>query len=682
MNAQQRSLVESITWLTHVAALVRETKLGITARVSAAEDAIAALETANLRGEVRQKRIDSLIAAAYDANVADVAAAAAVARFSDWTLPEEQYGRALESLIRSNPAPSPAPPSGTATSQHSSSEPSGEAAPRMSTVRNTGDHASADPESMNETPQPAVPTQSTVAPVSGQTHGTADPETVGAPSPPPMPIQETVAPVSDQTNITQTPSPMPSAPSPIAGNHSPATRPVVASPPATPLSTGGPKGSPGVGTTISGGQSPSGIGGTTGGAPQAPAATASPGAGAGQAPVSTPQQDFQKGFADVTKAANANPMPVNQTPLSPATPASAPAAPLYPQPDTTGSTTPAAATNHSAPVTNAPTPATPATPAAPTGAPPMPLGNPSTPAPAAPVPPTAGPAGPTLTPASTNQGATGGAAAPVPISAARAERDAMAAAATPGALRRQGNNPRQLARHIAAALNVDTTDPSLYWITAVTSDGHILAANNYGLAYIPEHVHLPEQVRMVTADESIPAQTRGTWATYPLLAVQEWARHHNVTLQAVAGTEENLKGFDLGAARDILSPDDLPDSGKMQGRNRLEVIAPEVATKLAGISAGALTELLPPAPADNTPPPDNRMPLLLEVCKPLLSANPDRAGAHLKAMVNYADHLQTVALHRAHHAQDAELQRAAIADWIYWQHVSVLSSDALSAMVS
>ncbi|MGN7781084.1 hypothetical protein ACTJJE_16375 [Mycolicibacterium sp. 22603] len=82
---------------------------------------------------------------------------------------------------------------------------------------------------------------------------------------------------------------------------------------------------------------------------------------------------------------------------------------------------------------------------------------------------------------------------------------------------------------------------------------------------------------MVSADESIPASTRGTWATYPLLALQEWTRHHNLTLQAVIGTETSLKGFDLGAARDILTPEDLPDTGKMQGRNRLEVIAPDVA---------------------------------------------------------------------------------------------------------
>ena len=43
----------------------------------------------------------------------------------------------------------------------------------------------------------------------------------------------------------------------------------------------------------------------------------------------------------------------------------------------------------------------------------------------------------------------------MPVSAARAERDAIAAAATAGALRRRAaNDPRQLARRIVAALNV------------------------------------------------------------------------------------------------------------------------------------------------------------------------------------------------------------------------------------
>ena len=416
---------------------------------------------------------------------------------------------------------------------------------------------------------------------------------------------------------------------------------------------------------------------------QAPTAQAGNNTNSGAAPVNTAQQDFQKGLNEITKAASTAQAPLPQTPLNAPAPATAPQAPaVNPAPDTTA---PAATTNQpigpttaSAPTT--PPPSTPATP--PLTGPAMPLAPPATPAPAAPTPPSAGPTGPAITPASTNQGAAGAAAAPVPISTARAERDAIATATTAGALRRRGNNPRQLARHIAAALNVGIQDPSLFWITAVTNDGRILAANNYGLAYIPDHVNLPPQVTMVTADESIPAQVRGTWATYPLLAVQEWTRHRKVTLQAVIGTEENLKGFDLGAARDILTAEDMPESGKMQGRNRLEVIAPDVAAKLATIGPAGLAELLPPAPADDAPPSGNRMNLLLEVCKPLLSTHPDRAGAHLKAMVDYATYLQAAALHIAHTAVDPELQRAAITDWIYWQHVGVLTSDALSATVT
>lgn len=51
-------------------------------------------------------------------------------------------------------------------------------------------------------------------------------------------------------------------------------------------------------------------------------------------------------------------------------------------------------------------------------------------------------------------------------------------------------------------------------------------------------------------------------------------------------------------------------------------------------------------------------------------------------MVAYADHMQESGLFRAHNAQDPGTQRAAIPDWIYWQHVSVLTSDALTAAVS
>jgi hypothetical protein len=276
-----------------------------------------------------------------------------------------------------------------------------------------------------------------------------------------------------------------------------------------------------------------------------------------------------------------------------------------------------------------------------------------------------------------------GAPAPVPVSAARAERDAIAAAATAGALRRQssggGNDPLQLARRIGAALNAEPNiDFGFFWVTALTQDGQIVVANSYGLGYIPEGVNLPDQVRMASADESIPVGERAKWATYPILAVQGWAQHHNVRLRAVVATEDQFKNFDPGTAKVTLQSDDIPESGKMQGRKRLAVIAPDAASRLVAVGPTGLAELLPPAPSDTNPPEDDTANLWFEVMKPMMSTNPDRGVAHLEAFVNYADHAQDQALYRAHTAADAAAQRAAIADWVYWQHLSVLISDALA----
>ena len=275
-----------------------------------------------------------------------------------------------------------------------------------------------------------------------------------------------------------------------------------------------------------------------------------------------------------------------------------------------------------------------------------------------------------------------GAPAPVPVSAARAERDAIAAAATAGALRRQsagGGDPLQLARRIGAALNAEPNiDFGFFWVTAVTQDGQIVVANSYGLAYIPDGVNLPEQVRMASADESIPVGDRAKWVTYPILAVQGWAQAHNVRLRAVVATEDQFKNFDPGTAKITLQRDDIPDSGKMQGRNRLEVIAPSAASQLASVGDAGLSELLPPAPSDTNPPADESTKFWFEVMKPMMSTNPNRGVAHLEAFVNYADHAQEQALYRANTAPDTAAQRGAIADWVYWQHLSVLIADALA----
>ncbi|BCI53145.1 hypothetical protein NIIDNTM18_24230 [Mycolicibacterium litorale] len=262
----------------------------------------------------------------------------------------------------------------------------------------------------------------------------------------------------------------------------------------------------------------------------------------------------------------------------------------------------------------------------------------------------------------------------MPVSASRAERDAIA-----GSMRRQSaGDPVQLARRVAAALNaVESMDFGFFWATGVAKDGTILVANSYGIGYIPDGVRLPDGVKMVSADESIPIEERAKWATFPMLALHGWAQHHDVPLRAVVATAEQFDGFDPGAARVILTPEDIPEKGDMAGRSRLEVIAPGAARQLDSVGDAMLGDLLPAAPADTAPPADNTMMLWFEVMKPLMSTAADRGTAHLEAMVNYANHAQDLALHKAQTAADAATQRAAIADWVYWQHISVMSSDAI-----
>ncbi len=275
----------------------------------------------------------------------------------------------------------------------------------------------------------------------------------------------------------------------------------------------------------------------------------------------------------------------------------------------------------------------------------------------------------------------GAAAAPIPVSAARAERDAILSASTANALRRRNNggDPLQRARHIAAALNVGVMDFGFFWVTAVTTDGTIVVANSYGIAYIPEGVHLPEHIRMASADESVPAAERARWATYPILAVQAWAQHHDQRLRAVVATEEQFASFDPGVPKIVLTSEDIPDDGTMRGRDRLEVISPSAAQLLKDTGDFGLNDLLPPPPADLESPADQSTKLWFDVTKPLMSTNPKRSMVHLKAFITYADHAQELAVHRAHTAADPADQRRAIADWVYWQHLAVLMNEAVAA---
>lgn len=238
----------------------------------------------------------------------------------------------------------------------------------------------------------------------------------------------------------------------------------------------------------------------------------------------------------------------------------------------------------------------------------------------------------------------------------------------------------ELARRIAAALNAPDVaraeDFNFSWITAVTADGRIVVANNYGLGYIPAQVNLPDQVVMASTDESIPPAERASWVTFPIVAVQRWAQHNDTTLRAVIACEHQFTNSDSGVHQEVLMPEDIPAKGKMAGRDRLQVIAPHISGRLAQIGDGDLVKILPPAPVDTNPPEDRRPDLWDKVWQPLFSGASNRGQVHLQAFLEYAAHAQEWAVYEAHAAGSGPEQRHAVADFIYWQHVGQLIADA------
>ncbi|WP_343709093.1 hypothetical protein [Mycobacterium sp.] len=335
---------------------------------------------------------------------------------------------------------------------------------------------------------------------------------------------------------------------------------------------------------------------------------------------------------------------------------------------------------------------------------PMPLLPPATPHPAAPVSATgsgttgtpgasgSGSGGPGVHPASTTGAGRGGfgggpmmssqaeaAPAPIPVSSARAEKEAIAQAT-----RRHAGGDVQMAYRLAAALNADNMvnkgDFNFFWMTAVSADGQIVVANSYGLGYIPEVVALPAQVRMASADAGIPVAERARWTTYPSIALQGWAAHHNTTLRVVIGRERHFAGIDPGVPTQFMADEDIPTGGKMEGRSRLEVVAPADAARLTAAGDLALIDLLPPAPVDTTAPADQRNTLWFDVIKHLMSSDPDRGARQLEAFATYAAHAQELALRRAHTAVHAVEQRQTVADWLYWHHLHGVLGEALAGV--
>ncbi|SPM38338.1 ESX-1 secretion-associated protein EspK [Mycobacterium numidiamassiliense] len=240
----------------------------------------------------------------------------------------------------------------------------------------------------------------------------------------------------------------------------------------------------------------------------------------------------------------------------------------------------------------------------------------------------------------------------------------------------------QSARRLAAALNapVDDEEPDLgfFWVTGLTTDGAIVVANSYGLAYIPDGVQLPEQVHMATADKAISAGERASWVTYPALAVQGWAVHHNVKLRALIATAEQLADSNPDVAKILLQVDDIPDSGEMVGRSRLAVADPATAERLAQTPDVHLLAVLPPPPADAAPPADQRFRLWLPVMKTMAYDDPRRQTPHLQAFHAYVAHAQELAGNDAYTAADPAAQRRAVDGWLYWKHLAGLHQAALA----
>ena len=542
----------------------------------------------------------------------------------------------------------------------------------------------------SDTQQPETKPLTTVTPPPAAAHpGT--PTVREAPGNPASAIQPGM-----DAPLPQSPAPGASAPTPgnvsgggtVTGPLQPGVRP------ANSTSTGG-----GTATTTGAGSGTSagGIGSTTSGSGTPQSSNPSGQPTGSQTPAGQPNNPLQQGLQQfgqgLQNAAGQAPQPL------------ASAQPATPQPTTPPPATPTGAAGGTSGTSAAPVgaasaaggggsiggPAT-GTPAAPAA----PLGPAPTPSPAAPVaqPGQGGPVGPTgpgVAAAGTNNQQAAAAAAPIPVSPARAERDAMAAAAKAGLLQRKsaGNTDAdvEIARRISAALHAPPSIPAasyqFMWAVGVTSEGQILAANSYGIGYIPDGVKLPGQVTLVSADEAIPPAERGRWVNVPFLALQGWAQFHGKTLRAIIGTPDEVKPYKSSMHAEELAPDDIPADGTMQGRSRLQVIAPEAAARLEEWSDVTLYEALPPRPVQDAPPDAKQtMKLWVETIKPLLRTTGTNGPIdHLIKLIAYADHMQSIELYKAYTAPHVAAQREAMSDWIYWQHVSSICQDATNPVL-
>jgi hypothetical protein len=153
-------------------------------------------------------------------------------------------------------------------------------------------------------------------------------------------------------------------------------------------------------------------------------------------------------------------------------------------------------------------------------------------------------------------------------------------------------------------------------------------------------------------------------------------------LTALIATEEGAARCEEGSISVVLKPDEIPDSGAMDGRTRLQVVDPEVAERVTAATYLELTELLPaedapatgdgPAPAaaahpDATPEKDRRH------SAGQLQPTNTRDITRFRLRVGTS---HRIALRRARLANDPTVQRAEIAEWLYWKHLVDLADAA------
>lgn len=738
LHDQQISLATAILWYRFVSSTVNSTKSGIAELVSLAQWLIAEIEATAAINPDADSQIREIVSAAKSMNqsvVSDAAAAIAVADFKPSPGGIEQLLNQVAVSI--TPVPSPASssrPSATANTVQKAlpnrqtlgsrsgsrffagdrDKTVGKVVSPSSSPATVTDRGSPPPDGhgnkfARDTEAPTDKRGSPTPAESNQASGTntiarenaLSPEKVAAPqSVPPdsvsgHPSNSVLIGPETASNTTASPSaPAPSLGSPSSGGGSSSGSGSSSGGSALSGISSGSGSSPGSGQSQSGaspasagsGGSPAGQG--SGQSGQGPGGQQGAQSGAGPssapAPVSAPAAASAAAAAAAPPPATAAPppaaVPSAGAPTAPGSGVSAPALPGVGPAGTPGTAPAAAGIGGMGPgLASAPSTGVGAAPA-------VPLGPPPTPAPAAPV---AGPAGAPISTAPVTPTAAGTpVAAPIPVSAARAEREAIAAAmsAEAGRGRRRGaaGDPVSVAIRIAAALNAeDRPDGSVYdffWTTAVTTEGQIIVANSYGLGYIPAGQNLPDDVCLVSLDASVPLEHRVSWATHPWAALLGWAQAKGVGLRTIIGTEAQLAGTDLGVHSHVLQADDIPPTSFMSGRDRLAMIAPDHARQLAATADGGLTALLPPAPADAIAPEDRTDELWFSVMTPMMSKADGRHIAQLEALLAYADHCEELAIHKGHNATDPSVQRAAIADGLYWHHLARLTDDALTSV--